>query len=199
MAQNKGTNNYGGSDASRQNMGAAGSTGSTGNSGYTGSTGSTGTVGSSGTVGSTATLNSGYDAGTPRRDTSPQPATAAHTERFNEARSSYQPPRSEVTVTERRSSARPSASAVIGSAVAAAVVGGAVPFMLAARKSRQSEDYSVHQRSRATEIRGEDRFDNDRSSFERSSSDRTSADRTSADRTSAERSPSDRSSSDYRR
>jgi len=167
MAQNKNMNNIGGSDASRQNMGTAGSTGSSG---------SAGSAGSSGTIGSTGSLNSDQDAGTPRRDTSPQPVASGQTERFNEGRSSYQPPRSEVTVTERRSSGRPSATAVIGSAVAAAVVGGAVPFMLAARKSRQSEDLSVHQRSRTPETFGQDGFDNDRSSSDRSSSNPASSD-----------------------
>jgi hypothetical protein len=71
---------------------------------------------------------------------------SAETSNYNEARTSYQPQRSEVTLTEQRTTSRPSTKAVIGSAAAAALVGGAIPFMLSARKSRQSEDVSFQRR-----------------------------------------------------
>ncbi len=162
MAQNNNKNNVSDFDASRQTTGSAATTGSTGTINSSATTG---------TIGNTAKLDRDYNAGTPSRDAGVQTAAVGTTERFNEGRTSYQPPRSEVTVTERRTSAKPSATAVIGSAVAAAVVGGAVPFMLAARKSRQSEDVSVHQRSRTPQTLGQDGFDDDRSPRERSSSD----------------------------
>jgi hypothetical protein len=103
---------------------------------------------SAGSIGSTgASDNRSFDAGSPRptADVSAQSYSSANKSQLGETRSDYEPRRSETIVTERRSPSRPSTTAVIGSAVAAAVVGGAVPFMLAARKSRQSDDVSVQQ------------------------------------------------------
>ncbi len=79
-------------------------------------------------------------------DRSSQRFNSAETSSFSEARANYQPEPSQVTVTERRTSSRPSTTAVIGSAAAAALVGGAIPFMLSARKSRQTENLSVQRR-----------------------------------------------------
>jgi hypothetical protein len=78
---------------------------------------------------------------------------SAETSNYNEARTRYQPQRSEVTLTEQRTTSRPSTKAVIGSAAAAALVGGAIPFMLSARKSRQSEDVSFQRRGTTVDSR----------------------------------------------
>lgn len=96
---------------------------------------------------------------TPGDRTNPR-FNSAETSSFNEARASYQPQRSQVTVTERRTASRPSTTAVIGSAAAAALVGGAIPFMLSARKSRQTDNLSVQRRD-ANASYGESEFAED--------------------------------------
>jgi hypothetical protein len=98
-----------------------------------------------GSTGSTGGLERPSDTGTPNysADTSLQSNRSPEQRHVETKPVSYQPAQTEVNVTERRSAARPSKTVVIGSAVAAAVVGGAVPFMLAARKSRRSEEVSV--------------------------------------------------------
>ncbi len=63
----------------------------------------------------------------------------AETGGFEEAAAAYQPPR-ETIVAERRESNRPSAALVIGSAVAGAIAGSVIPFMLAGRKSSRTRE-----------------------------------------------------------
>jgi hypothetical protein len=112
-------------------------------SGATGTGTGTGTGGFGQTAGTSGSLKGStpgrHDADTLRPaggSTTVQP-THSEAHSYNEARSTYQPERTgtEVVVTERRSASRPSRNMVIGSAVAGAIAGGALPFMLAGRKS----------------------------------------------------------------
>ncbi|HZG47644.1 MAG TPA: hypothetical protein VEZ41_15455 [Allosphingosinicella sp.] len=143
MAQNNSNNNNTGGSSSQPSMG---------------STGSTGTDASRLSPGAGAVTTGDTDqirgADTDFRTTGSarnqqfgnQQFGSTETSNYNEARTSFQPQRSEVTLTEQRTTSRPSTKAVIGSAAAAALVGGAIPFMLSARKSRQSEDVSFQRR-----------------------------------------------------
>ena len=174
MVQNNMSNNGGnGTTGSTGTSGSAGTSGSTGTMGSTGSgtgsglnTGTTGTSHSTGTTG-TSSFESGstYAGGSSTADTMrPTGGTTtvqplhAETRSFDEARSSYQPSTTAVTVTQRRSASRPSRNMVIGSVLAGAVAGGAIPFMLSGRKSGQTRSAEVHHdrggyaQSRSTEV-----------------------------------------------
>ena len=84
----------------------------------------------------------------------PVPVDAQHSE---EERSLHRAP-VEAVVTQRRQTNRPSTALVIGSAVAGAIAGGVLPFMLAGRKSAANrevlliEDHSAT--TRASNPRG---------------------------------------------
>jgi hypothetical protein len=72
-------------------------------------------------------------------------------ETFETFEESYQPP-VETAVAERRRSSRPSAALVIGSAVAGAIAGGVIPFMLAGRKSKAGEVLLIEDHSPSVSI-----------------------------------------------
>jgi uncharacterized protein (TIGR02271 family) len=109
--------------------------------------GATGTTGATSTTSTTATTSTGGSTigGSQSADTlRPTGGTAAvdtSTLGYQEGRSSYQPGTTGTTGTEltviqqRRPASRPSRSLVIGSALAGAIAGSALPFMLAGRKS----------------------------------------------------------------
>jgi hypothetical protein len=117
-----------------------------------GSLGTTGVGTGSGTVTSTAGASGGYagasSAGTVSHGTSSatgetaRPVGSARVDTHASAtpiatqseRESYRPAGRELVVMDRAKS-RPSTSAIIGSAVAGAIAGGAIPFMLSGRKS----------------------------------------------------------------
>jgi hypothetical protein len=71
-------------------------------------------------------------------------------ETFETGEESY--PRFETTVVERSRTSRPSAALVIGSAVAGAIAGGVIPFMLAGRKSKTSEVLLIEDHSPSVPI-----------------------------------------------
>ncbi len=146
MAQNDIRNPAGGMDDSRPTTGMASSTGTA----VTGGTSSA--IG--GTVHS--------DAVRPMGETATLPRIPSEQRGFEEGHASYQPSFSEVKVSERRS--RPSSTLVIGSAVAGAIAGGAIPFMLSGRKSRQSEQVAVRHDSLTTAGDADARFTNEGSS-----------------------------------
>lgn len=106
------------------------------------------------TTGSAGQFQSGT--GTGSYETSAQSPGSTEARAFNHGFNDYQPGR-QVAVTEQRSSARPKTSAVIGSAVAAAIAGGAVPFMLAARKSRKNVQVAEYAGSDSQSYRADDR------------------------------------------
>jgi hypothetical protein len=119
--------------------------------GTTGTTGTTGTVGTVGTASSggfshnTQTVESGLPSQSGRASGAPafggSATTVPHSQQPTgayEARTGYQPPRADVTVVERRQASRPSSAVIIGSAVAGAIAGGVIPFMLSGRKSEES-------------------------------------------------------------
>ncbi len=84
----------------------------------------------------------------------PQPRVVEST-RFEEARSSYQP-RSQLVVEERTQSIRPSTRLVIGSAVAGAIAGSVIPFMLAGRKSNKHREVLLIEDNAPSEPIGHD-------------------------------------------
>lgn len=147
MTQNNNSpEGLGGSNSSgatmKQNAGTTGSTTST--MGATGSV-TTGAVGSQ-TGNAHATGSQSADNFRTTGDTASAPTTGYNAEvaGFNEARSSYQPSQSrEVTVVQRRLASKPSRNLVIGSAVAGAIAGGAIPFMLSGRKSAETKRVEV--------------------------------------------------------
>lgn len=72
--------------------------------------------------------------------------------RVEEVRTAYRP-RVETVVTERRETNRPSTALVIGSAVAGAIAGSVIPFMLVGRKSgRRRETLLIEDRSPAPRV-----------------------------------------------
>jgi len=145
MAQDKGTTDgLGGSNFTT----GTGTTSTTGASSTgTGTTGTTGSAGTTGTTGSTSGSSFGgsqsADTYRPTGDTAGTHGSTQHieTQGYNEARSTYQPS-TDLTVTQRRTASRPSRNLVIGSAVAGAIAGGALPFMFG-RKSTESRQVEV--------------------------------------------------------
>lgn len=136
MAQNDMTK--GGLDAPRQTSGSAGF--------------GTTTTGTTGTTGADRGADRGIvhsDTIRPTGDTNILPRGSAEAAGFQEGRSGYSPSYSDTQVTERRSS-RPSSAVVLGSVVAGAIAGGAIPFMLSGRKSRQDKAVVVHEESRSS-------------------------------------------------
>ncbi len=81
--------------------------------------------------------------------------TSAQTDTYRptQERTDYQPVERSYGVAERTRS-RPSTVAVIGSAIAGAVAGGAIPFMLSGRKSNKSAVF-LDERSQAQSTRSD--------------------------------------------
>ena len=140
---------------------AAGST--TGGSTLGGSTGGS-TLGGSGatdfTSGSSASQGSsgGFSGGSDYSDTSRptgsstsssyQPASSSYgtqSRDYSSETSSYRPVQGDVSY-EDRSRSRPSTTVIVGSVIAGAITGAAIPFMLAGRKSSQKSNVVLDER-----------------------------------------------------
>ncbi len=122
------------------------------------------TLGGSGatdfTSGSSASQSSsgGFSAGSDYSDTSRptgsntsssyQPANSSYGSQsrdYGSESSGYQPVSGDVSYGER-SQSRPSTAVIVGSAIAGAIAGGAIPFMLAGRKSNQKSTVVLDER-----------------------------------------------------